>query len=101
MIIEIEKMTQVQKMATEVESKDIDHIINTLSSDFQQMLNDSRNYLLTGEKVERDWSESLRAMKKMKEYGDKYGVEFPDVETNEQAIVYVLKFGHEIVKHQN
>ena len=96
MAMEVEKMAAIQERANETERKEISGIINQLSSDFQMMLRDSRTYILTGEKVTRDLSESLAALKKLKEYGDSYGEEFPLIETHEQAAVYILQFGREI-----
>ena len=100
MIFEIEKMTSIQERCTGEEKKEIDQVIETLSVDFEAVLSDSRNYILTGEKKERNLSESIFAIKKMKRIGEKYGIEFPEVETNEQAAVYVLNFGRQIVMNR-
>ncbi len=97
MALEIEKMTSIQGQVTEEEAKDIGKIIDTLSKDFRTILSDSREFILTGEKVTRDFSESISALNKIKAYGERFGVEFPEIDTNEKAAVYLLKFGREIV----
>ena len=97
MIFEIEKMTSIQEKCIGEEAKEVSRIIETLSTDFGAVLEDSRHYILTGEKKETDLSKSIAAMQDMKRIGEKYGVEFPSIETNEQAAIYILKFGREIV----
>lgn len=98
MVMEIEKMTRIQEMVSKEEAVEIRNIINTLSNDFSGITEDSRHYILTGERVTRDFSDSIFALKRMKAYGERFGIDFPNIETDEQAAIYILKFGKEIVK---
>ena len=97
MVMEIEKMTSIQEKVTDAEAREIGLIIDTLSKDFEGMVHDSRVFILTGKKVERDFADSISALQKLKNYGERFGVEFPDIKSNDQASTYILTFGRETV----
>ena len=97
MALEIEKMTNIQERLVGDEAREVGEIIETLSNDFSCMMKNSRMYVLTGEKKKVDLSNSVIALQKMRNFGERFGYVFPDIENDEQAATYLLKFGKEIV----
>ena len=98
MAMEIEKLNAIQEKVEQSEKTIVEQIKETISTDFRAMIEDTRIFLMTGEKISRDFSNSIAALKKLKGFGDQYGIEFPEINTNEEAAIYILKFGSEIVK---
>ena len=98
MVMEVEKLNAIQEKAQESEREAIENIKETISTDFRAMVEDTRIFLMTGEKVTRDFSNSITALRKLKVFGNQYGIEIPEINTNEEAAIYILKFGSEIIK---
>lgn len=99
MAIEIEKMAMLKKKVATLEEREaVDTIVATLSDDFRRMIQDSRTYIMTGERAVTDVSSSVESLKRLKQLGDSYGVEFPFIQDHKQAATYLLMYGKQIIK---
>lgn len=99
---EIDKIMALKKVVNDNEKESIDNIVETFSNGFKKILLNTRKYLLSGdENFECDLSHEVQAMDELIAIADKTGSEefiFPELKSIEDAKVYLLKFGKEVIK---
>ncbi len=99
---EIDKVMALKKVVSDNEKESIDNIVETFSNGFKKILLNTRNYLLSGdESIECDFPQTMQAMNELIAIASKTGKEefiFPELKSIEDAKVYLLKFGKEIIK---
>lgn len=93
-IMEIQKVMAVREGASEADKLAIDQALAVISNVFKELLDVTRHFLMTGERKEVELSEGMEALKVLKE---KVGNDFPNIETEKEAKVYIVKFGKEII----
>ena len=98
MAMEIEKITLLIEKCDEEEKKEVASAKKSLSDTFKLMITDFQNYVLTGKREEIDLESILPQLKRLKEIGAKYEIEFPSIEDADSARVYVAQYGSQIVK---
>lgn len=96
---EIDKLMALREMVSEEEKKFVDETIDMLSDTFKNILIETRIYIITGVREERDYSEVINAMSKIKMLADNAnnGLEFPILKTDKDARVYLVKYGKEVI----
>lgn len=94
---EIEKMMEIRDKATPEQKTMMDQAMSIFKTSFEELIENSRIYLLTGQKQPLDFSAALEALHTVKACADDVGIEFPNIENQKDAILYITKFGKEIV----
>lgn len=96
---EIDKLMALREVVSEEEKKFVDETIDMLSDTFKNILIETRIYIITGVREERDYKEVIEAMSKIKMLADNAnnGLEFPILETDKDARVYLVKYGKEVI----
>ena len=96
---EIQKMIQLRKVATEeAEKQSISKVMDTLEEVFKVFVGQVPDFIRTGERGVADTTEAITAVKAIREIGKKYGVEFPEIHSEQELRVYVAKYALEILR---
>lgn len=98
MAMEIEKITLLIEKCDEEEKKEVTSVKKSLSDTFRLMITDFQNYVLSGKREDIDMEGIIPQLKRLKEIGAKYQVEFPSIDDADSARVYVAQYGSQIVK---
>lgn len=99
MSMEIDKMVALREKAVGEEKNEIAMCMNMITSKFKEMV------FATGNRVSGNLEENVKfeevksAIATLRSLGEKYGVEFPKIETDKQAAAYILKIGMDVLKN--
>ncbi len=101
MIREIDKLMKLRGIVIEDDERRIvDNAINQFNEGFRSLLQDSRKYLMTGEKNEREYGEICTTMQVVRKISEKFQDEelvFPVLQNEKEARVYLAKYGKEVI----
>lgn len=99
---EIEKITALKNVVGDNDRKSIDNIVDVFSNTFKQVLINTKNQLLNGEAGKLDMKNVIEAMNSLRKIANKTKntdkFSFLELNNNNDAMVYVLKFGKELIK---
>lgn len=99
---EIEKITALKNMVGDADRKSIDNIIDVFSNTFKQLLINTKHQLLKGEAGKVGMENVISAMNELRKIASKTSNAeqfiFPELINDNDATVYILKFGEEIIK---
>ena len=96
---EIQKMMQLRKMtAVEAERQSISNVMDTLQEIFEVFVGQVPDFIMKGERGATDITEAITAVKTLREIGAKYGIEFPEIHSEQELRVYVAKYALEILR---
>ncbi|MBO5179166.1 MAG: hypothetical protein J6B87_02315 [Clostridia bacterium] len=99
MIREIDKINDVRNAMPENERKKIDDALEVIRQTFHRMINAIGIAIKTDNEVYYTTDELLEALKVIKEAADQTGAaEIPNIDNVQDAKVYVMKFGMELLK---
>lgn len=96
---EIDKILAIRDAVPDVNKKKIDDALEVIRQVFHRMINAVGIAIRTDNEVCYSMDELLEALKTIKEAADQTGVaEFPHIDNVQDAKIYVLKFGMELLK---
>lgn len=99
---EIQKMIQLRNMATEkAEKENISKVMDTMEEIFKAFVGQVPDFIRTGERGVADTTEAIAAVKTLREIGAKYGVEFPEIHSEQELRVYVARYALEILRSED
>ena len=99
--MEIEKIIALEDAAgNEEEKKAISRARETLEEVFCLMIGDVPASVLGGERKKRDLSDVIEALRLLHRCGKKYGIHIPHPRTEEEAAMYVIHYGSEVVRNR-
>ena len=97
-MLEIEKIQKLIEIAkTETEKEEIRNAEEGLANAVHKMFGSTQEYLTEGKKPEKEPVGLSKALTVLKHYGDIYGVEFPEFETKQDAVMYVITYAGQII----
>lgn len=96
---EIQKMIQLQKIAAEeAEKQSIIKAMDALEEMCEVFIGQVPDFIMKGERGATDITEAIAAVKTLREIGAKYGIEFPEIRSEQELRIYVAKFALEILR---
>lgn len=98
---EIERLMKLRELTHDEEKVFVNDAINMLNESFKRLLQDSREYLLTGEKGKFGrYDDICTILQKLRNISEKFQDEelvFPVLQNEKEARVYLAKYGKEVI----
>ncbi len=95
---ELEKILKIRENAQPEQVMVVDDAMKILGESFKTMIQNGGNKLKEQEEQVIPYNDIKEALAKLRAVAIEAGLDFPDVKTEEEIKVYVMKYGMEVVK---